>query len=355
MNRKTLTIIILQALIIIIMFWLLVFYGKDEYEAYSQEEQEEEIASPPRVSSENGAAVVTLSTETQRQSGIVTSPLRAGHYQSTRSAFGTVVNLDAYSELRTRYLAAKAEAGVVRASIANSQKEYQRMLQLNRDDHNVSDRAVAAAEAAWRADEARLAAAETAAASIRDTIRQQWGETLAAWATQQPTGEALQRLLQHRDVLLQITLPFDAKMPGKETALMIEPAGAGGKATRAIFVSAAPQTDAAIQGETFFYRASSDNLRVGMRIAAHLAQTGKAAAGAIIPVSAVVWYGGKTWVYQKQSEERFIRRQVSTEQETDDGWFSAGNIKAGDEVVTSGAQLLLSEEFKYQITNENED
>ena len=355
MNRKTLTIIILQALIIIIMFWLLVFYGKDEYEAYSQEEQEEEIASPPRVSSENGAAVVTLPTETQRQSGIVTSPLRAAHYQSTLSAFGTVVNLDAYSELRTRYLAAKAEAGVVRASIVNSQKEYQRMLQLNRDDHNVSDRAVAAAEAAWRADEARLAAAETAAASIRDTIRQQWGETLAAWATQQPAGEALQRLLQHRDVLLQITLPFDARMPGKEAALMIEPVGASGKATRATFASAAPQTDAAIQGETFFYRASSDNLRVGMRIAAHLVQSGKAAAGTIIPASAVVWYGGKTWVYQKQSEERFIRRQVSTEREADDGWFDAGNIKSGDEVVTSGAQLLLSEEFKYQITNENED
>lgn len=355
MNRKTLTIIVLQALIIIIMFWLLVFYGKDEYEAYSQEEQEEEIASPPRVSSESGAAMVTLSIETQRQSGIVASPLRTAHYQSTLSAFGTVVNLDGYSELRTRYLAAQAEASVVRASIANSRKEYQRMLQLNRDDHNVSDRAVAAAEAAWKADEARLAAAETKAASIRDTMRQQWGETLAAWATQQPAGEALQRLLQHREVLLQITLPFDAATPGKSTALMIEPAGAGGKTTRATFVSAAPQTDAAIQGETFFYRASADNLRVGMRIAAHLTQSGKSVGGTVIPASAVVWYGGKTWVYQKQSEERFIRRQVSTEREAGDGWFNTGNIKAGDEIITSGAQLLLSEEFKYQITNENED
>ena len=31
------------------------------------------------------------------------------------------------------------------------------------------------------------------------------------------------------------------------------------------------------------------------------------------------------------------------------------HIKAGDEIITRGAQLLLSEEFKFQIKNENED
>jgi hypothetical protein len=355
MNRKTLTIILLQALIIIIMFWLLVFYGKDEYEAYSQQEQEEEIASPPRVSSEQGSAIVTLSKDTQLQSGIVVSPLQSANYQSGLTAFGTVINLDAYNELRTRYLAARAEAGVVKASIANSQKEYQRLAQLNQDDHNVSDRAVAAAEATWKADEARLAAAETSAASIRDTLRQQWGESLASWATQQPASEQLQRLLQYREVLIQVTLPFDTPNPAKDSVLMVEPAGSRGKPVKATFVSLAPQTDSAIQGKTFFYRASSDALRVGMRVTAHLNQNSKAAAGVIVPSEAIVWYGGKAWVYQKQSGERFVRRQVSAEREAGNGWFNAGTLKTGDEVVTSGAQLLLSEEFKYQITNENED
>ena len=32
-----------------------------------------------------------------------------------------------------------------------------------------------------------------------------------------------------------------------------------------------------------------------------------------------------------------------------------GKINVDDEIVTNGAQLLLSEEFKYQIKNENED
>jgi hypothetical protein len=39
----------------------------------------------------------------------------------------------------------------------------------------------------------------------------------------------------------------------------------------------------------------------------------------------------------------------------EDGWFYQGQLKANDHVVTSGAQLLLSEEFKSQITNENDD
>jgi len=355
MNRKTLTIILLQALIIVVMFWLLVFYGKDEYEAYSREEQEEEIASPPRVSSEQGLAIVTLSKDTQLQSGIVTSPLQSANYQAGLTAFGTVINLDAYNELRTRYLAARAEAGVVKASIANSQKEYQRLVQLNQDDHNVSDRAVAVAEAAWRADEARLAAAETSAASIRDTLRQQWGETLTNWAIQQPAAEPLLRLQQYREVLIQVTLPFDIANPAKDSVLMVEPAGTRGKPVKASFVSVAPQSDSAIQGKTFFYRASSDLLRVGMRVTAHLSQNDKVAAGVIVPSDAIVWYGGKSWVYRKESDERFVRRQVSTDREAGNGWFNAGTLKAGDEVVTSGPQLLLSEEFKYQITNENED
>ncbi|MDR2219964.1 MAG: hypothetical protein LBE24_05220 [Methylobacillus sp.] len=355
MNRKTLAIILLQTLIIIVLFWLLVFYGKDEYEAYSHQDQEEAIASPPRVSSEEGATVVTLSRETQQQSGIVTSPLVAASYQGGLDAYGSVVNMDAYNDLRARYLAARAEASAVRAAIANSQKEYQRLVELNRDDKNVSDRAVTAAESAWKADQARLAAAETTAASLRDTLRLQWGETLANWATQQQPPEPLQRLQQRREVLIQITLPFDAPDPGKNAKLMVEPAGTRERPVQASYVSPAPVSDAAMPGKTFFYRAAPDSLRVGMRVIAHLARDGQSADGVIVPADAIIWYGGQAWVYRKESEERFVRDQVSTERESGNGWFNAGTLKAGDEVVTSGAQLLLSEEFKYQITNENED
>jgi len=42
--------------------------------------------------------------------------------------------------------------------------------------------------------------------------------------------------------------------------------------------------------------------------------------------------------------------------EIDGGWIiKEGIIIENDKIVVDGAQLLLSEEFKYQIKNENED
>jgi hypothetical protein len=354
MNKRTLTIIGLQLFIIVALFWMLVFYGRDEYET-GHEEAEEVITSPSHVTTEKGAAIIAISPESQRQSGIATSVLQAASHQAQISSFGTVVGLESLLELRTRYLAARAEAGVVQASLANSRRDFERMEQLNRDDRNVSDRAVANAEAVWKADEARLTAVDTSASSLHDAMRQQWGDTLAAWATQQPAGEPMQRLLQHQDVLLQVTLPPDTQIPNKEKPLLVSPAGAAGQSIKAAFVSASPQTDSVLQGKTYYYRAPADNLRTGMRVTTTLAEPSAYRRGVIVPASAVVWYANQPWLYLKQGADKFIRRRISTDIETNNGWFNTTGVQAGDEVVTTGAQLLLSEEFKYQIKNENED
>lgn len=354
MNRKTAIIIALQTLIIVILFWVLVFYGKDEYEAATSG-HDDAIANTSHVTTENGAATITLSPDSQQQSGITTTALKAASHHVSVSSFGMVIGIESLVELRTRYLAAKTDANVVRAAIANSQQEYQRLAQLNHDNRNVSDRAVAAAEAAWKADEAKLAAAETAASSIRDSIRQQWGDILAGWATQSTPGEMMQSLLQYREVLVQVTLPFDSATPNKDTPLFIEPAGAQGKAIAATFVSASPLTDATLQGKTFYYRAPAGNLRAGMRVTARLSAPGSATSGVIVPQTAVVWYANKAWIYKRQAADKFVRQQVSTDIEAGDGWFNSSGVAPGEEVITSGAQLLLSEEFKYQIKNENED
>lgn len=354
MNRNAIAIITLQAAIIIALFWALVFYGQDEYEDYAQEEVEEEIASAARVTSEDGAAVVSISSEVQQQSGIATAPLAAASHQPSQSSLGTVLDIQPLMELRTRFLTAQAEAEVARVSIANSRQEYQRLQLLNQDNRNVSDRAVAAAEATWKEHAARQEAASTQAASIRDSMRQQWGTTLAGWAAAADSA-SIARLLQQQEALLRITLPFDAPVPAAGSTLMIEPTGAHGKAVRASYISTAPQADGALQGNTYYYRAPAANLRAGMRVAAYATERGKPGSGVVVPSAAVIWYANQAWVYQKEDAERFVRRPVSTEQEAGDGWFNAAGLKAGDEVIVRGAQLLLSEEFKYQIKNENED
>ena len=356
MNRKVALIIGLQAFLIIILFWVLVFYGKDEYDSYNQA-QEEEVVTPNRVKQVKGATVVTLSKDGQKQSDIQTVSLTSSQHQKTLNTLGNVVSIDTLIELRTRYLNAKANANIARASLANSKQDYQRMQSLNRDDRNVSDHVMLAAQAAFKADQAKVQAAETEANNLNDTMRQTWGETLANEASKEPASASLQSLLQHKEVLLLITLPADSNVKAGET-ISVVPTGAQTKAINAKLVAASPQTDSTIQGRTYYFRAPAENLRAGMRVSVEMkdSASNKVSDGVAVPASAVVWYAGKPWVYKKQGEESFIRLPISTDNEINGGWFNRSEqLAAGDNLVVNGAQLLLSEEFKYQIKNENQD
>lgn len=354
MNRKLALIIALQAFLIVFLFWILVFYGKDEYEEYMRE-QDEEIESPTYLSQEKGVTVVTLSEETRKNSGIESATLQPSRHQQTTTSFGSVVSIDSLIALRTKYLAAKAEADVIRTALGNNRQDYQRLLQLNQDDRNVSDRAVAAAQAAVKADEARIMAAETAASNLLDSMQQQWGETLAKIAAGKTASNMLRQLIEYKQLLLQVTLPFDSKEPAAGSSINISPTGDPGKTIQARLLSKSPLSDNTIQGKTYFYVAPANDLRIGMRVVVHKTDAGKATSGVIVPASTIVWYGGTPWVYLKQDNDRFIRTPVNTDVEVNEGWFNSGNLKPGDVIVTNGAQLLLSEEFKSQIKNENED
>lgn len=352
MNRKILIIIGLQTLLIIIMFWVLVFYGKDEYEALERDDKAE-ITSTTSTQKVNGESIVSLSVRTQTQSGILSAPLLAASHHADTSGFATVLSMDGLIELRTRYLAATSEANVIRATITNDKTELDRLTALNKDDHNISDRAVAAALSIVKSNQAKIEAAEATASSLRDTMRQQWGETLADWATS--GNQTFSHLLNHDEVLLQISLPSERSISDFQSSIAVSQLGGKAKPTSAYFVSNAPTTDTAMQGKTYFYRAKAENLRSGMRLRTELNLNGKANTGIIVPNSAVVWYSGQAWVYLKVREDQFVRRPVNTDTEVDGGWFNQSSLQPGNEVVIAGAQLLLSEELEFQIKNENDD
>lgn len=360
MNRKLTIIIGLQAFLIVVLFWVLVFYGKDEYEASTQE-SEDKIVVPNHVSSKQGMTVVSVSTATQAQSEIKTSPLKASLHQATMSSYGSVLGIDNLIELRTRYLAAKAEAEVFRATLTHNKNEYNRLHELNLDDKNVSDKVVATALAEIKADEAKVFAAESSAKNVADSMRQAWGEVLTKLATDKNASVLLQNLIDYQEALIQITLPFDAAEPAANSSITISPIAATAHPINARYISRAPIGNATIQGKTYFYHAKTTDLRAGMQVKAMSGQSESNAeskrrvSGVIIPNTAVVWYGGKPWVYRKIGDDQFSRLPISADIEIENGWFYKGSLKPNDAVVTSGAQLLLSEEFKSQITNENED
>jgi hypothetical protein len=362
MNRKLAIIIGIQTFLIVILFWVLVFYGKDEYEA-STKDTDDQIQAPNRVSSKQGQTVITVDAATQAQSEIKTSLLKASTHTASVSSYGNVVAIDGLIELRTRYLAAKSEAQVLSASSAHNKSEYNRLHELNLDDKNVSDKVVATALADLKADEAKLSAAEANAKSISDAMQQTWGDALTRLATGKDISGLLQNLINYSEALIQITLPFDAPEPSVNSTITIAPSASPATSISAYYLSRAPMNNGAIQGKTYFYHAKNSALRAGMQVSTQSSgtnvQSKNKSTGVIIPNSAVIWYGGKPWVYRKTGEDKFSRLPISTDVEIENGWFYQGNVKdslkPNDAIVTSGAQLLLSEEFKSQITNENKD
>ena len=359
MNRKLSLIIWLQALLIIALFWVVIFYGKDEYETY-RNSHEDEIASPNRVSTKDGVSMVSLPLVTQQNSGIATALVLASAFAGNIKSIGSVMAMDSLIEAKASYLRAKSEINLARAASANNQQQYQRFKELNADDKNVSDRAVQDALAVVNADNAKISSSELLLKNLQASVKLQWGDELAKLLESDQLMPHLANLLNRKNVLVQVSLPIDAATPRSGSTLNISPTNDSSAPIKAVYVSPAAQSDASGYGKTFYYSAPADSLRIGMRVNVESnAGNNKSSIGVIIPNQALVWYGGKSWAYFKQGknkngDDQFVRKPISTDTEVSGGWFNQG-IDTNSEVVVSGAQLLLSEEFKYQIKNENED
>ena len=332
-NRLTLVILVLG--MAGITAWLM-FQGKRDPEAAAP-------ALPQRVAIVNGVTVVTLDAATQAQSGIRTELLAAATCQPETVTYGSVLDLQPLIDLRARYFSALADAGTARAMAAASRQEYGRSRLLYQDNQNISLKTYQAARAAYLADKTRADAAEIAAQSIQAAVRQQFGASLGRWALDSRSPK-FARLLDRREVVVRVTVPFDA---GSEAPARMQITANDNRRLPAYLVSPSPQSDPAIQGSAFIYRVSAP-IATGTAIVAYLPAAGQTTRGTIIPDGAVVWYGGQPWAYLQIHSDRFGRYPLAQKAHMPGGFLVAQGFKPGDRVVVSGAQLLLSEELRPQ-------
>jgi multidrug efflux pump subunit AcrA (membrane-fusion protein) len=69
----------------------------------------------------------------------------------------------------------------------------------------------------------------------------------------------------------------------------------------------------------------------------------------VVPEAAIVRTGDREWAYVRIAPTQFERRQLEVTVPTPRGWFVTSGFAAGDHVVVTGAQALLSKELKSQI------
>jgi hypothetical protein len=319
-------------------------YMESREELALEAERERPVKSPIRVSLENGALAIKVDASTQERSGVRTEKLSAAPYVPQVRAYGMVLDLARLTDLSNSYASAQAQLRAVQAKVAASRPAFERAQKLYDNEHGVSLQVLQSAEAALRGDEATAAAAESQIRTLTATAYQEWGSVLGKSLVEK--SSVVTRLIERQDFLVQVTLPPGVSIRQPPLVATIETVP--NLRAAITLVSAATRTDPRIQGLSYFYLAPAESVLPGMNVLAFL-PSGTAAPGLAVPAAAVIWWQDRAWVYRRIGPEAFARIQISTDQPAPAGAYIVKDLPGDAEIVTSGAQLLLSEEFRAQI------
>ena len=330
-KRKLLAGLIAVVILIGVAFWM---RSKPSHLATSPDSAQAATTS---------AGLVEISPQQATASGIEVQAVPITRFQSQTSAYASVLDPGPLLQLRGQLRSAQAQADAARAQAEAAEREYRRLVLLNRQDHTVSDKVTEAAHAIRDVDHAHLRSAQATLRAAGDAARSRWGDVLAGWALAARASQ-LDALNSGREILLSVALPTGTTDSPPPT-IRIGLSGTGGGEITAHLVSPSPLADPVIQGPTYFYLSPRGALRTGMRIDAWLPD-GQSRAGVAIPTSAVVWYANRPWVYVQSDDTHFVRREIAVDTPAPGGWFVAHGWRGGERVAVRGAALLLSQEFQ---------
>ena len=297
---------------------------------------------------------VTESSKTQNQAGIITQRIKLAVRQPEFNAYGTVLSLEPLLNLRQQYLAAQSQENSAEARYYEADQNLSRTRNLHQQDI-VSTRRLQEQQAQWQNYKANLATSRNQQETILATSRMQWGDKLTEWFTQNH-GKQAEQFLNHQAQLLQITLPANTRLAPEIFSVDVDERGRRDQAIKATLISPAPQVDPTTQGERYLFKSEGRKLPYGAHISVWIA-SGKQgeSSGVLIPENAVVWHLGQAFVFIKSEDGNFNRRLLPELIPSKEGYFMEKGFKPGEEIVTTGAQTLLSQELKNLIPREDDD
>jgi len=305
--------------------WLLLRHPAEK-EGEKKEEKKEEA----RVQhGTNGETFLKLDKETQERCGLKVAALEAVETLPQLRAFGRVLDPSVLATQLVDINSAKAASDA-------SRKEYERLKTLHAQNQNVSTRSLELAEAAIKRDEILVVAAQA-------KLRLTWGKPISE---RKDLPEFLDSLVSLRSALVRIDLPMGQGVTNFPSAARIAPINAEQNLTDAKFLGLATSADPQVQGQGFLFLTETNSLFPGTAVMAYLAFPGSAKKGVLVPSSALVRHEGQVFVYLQKAEDKFEREEVKLDLPLKDGWLVTSDISAGDKIVVTGAQQLLSEELK---------
>jgi len=314
-------------------------------ESAKEAERDRPVAAPLRIAEADGQPAVKLDARTRKRSGVEVAALSPAPYQAQLHGYGMVLDLAQLTDLSNSYANVRAQQRTAQAKLGASKTAFDRARGLYRNQQNVSLAQLQAADATFQTDQAALAAADSQMRTLAATAVQIFG--LVVGKELLDGSPMITRLIERQDFLLQITLPPGVSIvaPPETATVQVE----NKPPTPIRFVSPALRTDPRIQGASFFYLApASSGVLPGMNVLVSL-PSGPPSDGLAIPPSAVVWWQDRAWIYRQNGADLFVRMQIPTDLPSKDGGYVVKGLPKDTEVVTRGAQALLSEEFRAQL------
>lgn len=290
--------------------------------------------------SADGRVFVSVRPAAVKEIGLATETLRAAVRPIDLEAYGMVLDPAPLAKLNGDLVAA-------RAALVASHAEFQRSRHLYAEQKNVSLKAVQSARATYLADESRVQV-------LRQRLGDRWGNEIARMEPG-ARSKLIAALIERRQAIARVSLPVGQNLGRLPHRAQVAVLGRAGPPLTARAVYPAPTVDPRMQGRSFLVWIDSPSgiARPGAAVTAWLPTAKNSERGVIVPLSAVVRYAGRAWVYQELRPGRFTRRRLAVAESTRGGYFVTAILRPGMRVVVRGAQTLLSEELQSQIQVED--
>ncbi len=293
---------------------------------------EKAAADEPKISrDEEGRVVVKMEDEVQGNIGLLVEKPEAGELNPEVKGFGRVLDPAPLAGLL-------AELATAQVAYAGTSRELERLKTLSAQG-NASDRAVQTAEAAAVHD-------QIAVQTVKDRLRLGWSAELV---DRKDLPALMESLASRKAAIVRIDLPAGENLSAPGGARIFNLAGKSAEGEPA---GTAPNVDAQLLGRGFLFIVQTSGLQLspGEAVTGFLKIPGDTLSGVKISSQSVIRTEGAGWVFvMNTGGDQFTRTKIALDHPIETGWFVTTGVTTNNYVVTTGAQILLSEELKASL------
>ena len=303
----------------------------------------------------DGYKAIQLDEEVIAASGLVFEEVRSLSFKAEALAYAEVIDIAPLVSLKSEYQILLAERKVLKNDLHNQNKILERAIALHKVK-SLSTRDLEKNRADRDLKSSKLNAMSTRLNGFEYKIKSQWGDTLAGLIIETDKRLEFDKLASHKTLLILLSLPKNKTLDYRQQKIFINNVNQRDSAASITYLQQAQHVSNPLYGESHIYVLESQRIRLGMKLFAWVEESGVNMNGFFIPESAVIWYANQPWIYLVRDDELFIRKPLGDARKINKGWLLTDKALVGDDlVVIFGGQILLSEEFKWAIPDEDDD